>query len=365
MNNLSHQFLCSCFRLDGDAWTQIGSWDWEQLFAEASEEALLPALYSRVRDLGINEFLPQPIADFLCSVESLNAERNDAILAELKLAVRLLHGVGIEPILLKGVAYLATGVYATPAARYLADIDLLIPEKQITQAAQVLMQHEFEVEDNAPFARFRHHHPPLKRPGAVHIELHRTLTMSRADMVLPARDMIQSCITADLDGLSVRVPCPTHMMVHLIMHSQLQHPYNERIWPPIKAMYDLALLQFRFQEEIDWSFIERRFTTAGHHRTLALHLLQVGESLGFRTPLRVQLTAGLRIAWNRRKLLRRSPRLRYLDPAYMFSVTIGRRWRIMAKILQTPGGLRYLSGEFRKADIYQSFFEDMVRGRGH
>ena len=38
-------------------------------------------------------------------------------------------------------------------------------------------------------------------------------------------------------------------MDHLTMHSQLQHPYNERVGPLLKEMYDLVLLQRRFGKE--------------------------------------------------------------------------------------------------------------------
>jgi hypothetical protein len=51
MKDLSHRFLCACFRGDGgEAWTlmQNAGWDWERLFAEASDEAMLPALYGRM-----------------------------------------------------------------------------------------------------------------------------------------------------------------------------------------------------------------------------------------------------------------------------------------------------------------------------
>jgi Uncharacterised nucleotidyltransferase len=367
MKDLSHRFLCASFRGDGgEARTlmQTAGWDWERLFAEASDESMLPALYGRMREIGLNESLPHPVLDFLSSVESLNAERNDAILGEVKLAVRLLNQIGIQPILLKGLAYLATGVYDIPAARYLADVDLLIPEIQINQAAQALMQSGFEADDSDPFARFRHHHPPLMRPGAVHFELHHALTMSQAGALLPAGKMIESSIAVDLDGVQVRVPSPEHMMTHLIMHSQLQHPYNERIWPPVKAMYDLVLLQRRFEDKIDWNRIECTFRAAGHYRTFALHLLRVQDSLGFSPPIHVKLTPGLRAAWHRRQILRRFPVLRYVDPIYMFSIVIGRRLRLLMSILQTPRGLSDLRGELLKTHIYERFFEDMVKGRG-
>jgi hypothetical protein len=302
--------------------------------------------------------------DFLSSVELLNAERNDAILGEVKLAARLLNEIGIQPVFLKGLAYLVMEVYDMPAARYLADVDLLVPELQLDQAVRVLMQNGFEADKGDPFAFFRHHHPPLMRPGSVHFELHYTLTTGKAGRLLPVREMIESSIAVDLEGLKVRVPCPEHMMTHLILHSQLQHPYNERIWPPIKAMYDLVLLQRRFEGEIDWNRIERRFRAAGYYGILALFLLRVQDSLGFPPPFCVQLTAGMRFEWQRRQLLRRFPSLRYADPVYMFSITVKRRLPVLVRILQTPHGLRHLLDELRKTHIYERFFEDLVKGHG-
>jgi hypothetical protein len=370
MKDLSHHFLRSCFHLnDCEAWmktqTQGAGWDWERLFAEASDEAVLPALYGRMHSLGLSDSLPHPVLDFLSSVESLNAERNDSILAEVKVAVRLLNQIGIQPVLLKGVAYLTTGVYDAPAARYLADVDLLISETQIDRAVQILIENGFEAMEGDPFARFRHHHPPLRRPGAVHFELHHTLIMGDTSILLPVSEVIASSTVVDLDGSQVRVPCPEHMMAHLIMHSQLQHSYDERIWPPIKAMYDLVLLQRRFGDEINWNRLAQRFRAAGHYRTFALHLLRIQDSLGFYPPVRLELTARLRVAWWRREILRRFPMLRYLDPVYMFSIVAGRRLRMAAKILQTPRGLSCLCSELLKAHIYRSFLGDMVKGRGH
>jgi hypothetical protein len=364
----SHRFLSSCFHIDGVAartQTQSAGWDWERLFPEASDEAVLPALYSRTRELDLHGSLPPPVLDFLSRVESLNAERNAAIICEVKLAIRLLNEIGIQPILLKGLAYLATGVYDIPGARYLADVDLLITDGQINQAAQVLMQNGFEAQESDPFARFRHHHPPLMRPGAVHFELHHALTTRDTGILLPAREMIESSLTVDLDGVQVKVPSPEHMMTHLIVHSQLQHPYNERIWPPLKAMYDLLLLQRRFGNEINWNRIENRFRAVGHQHTFVLHILRVQDVLGFQPPFRIQLTAGLRLAWRRRQILRLLPRLRYVDPVYMFSIVIGRRLPLLFNILRTPHGLSCLRDELLKTHVYERFFEDMLKGRGH
>ncbi len=342
---------------------QDRGWAWEQVFDLAAREAVLPALSSCNRNLGPSQAWPEPILEFLSGVESLNGERNAAILEEVRFAVQLLNKAGIEPVLLKGIAYLVTSVYAS-AERYLADVDFLIPEVQMEQAERTLLQNGFEADESDPFAHFRHHRPPLKRPGAIAFELHHALTTEVGRGLLPVAEVLASSRAVDLDGASAKVPGPEHMMMHLIIHSQMQHAYNERIWPPLRAMYDLSLLQRRFAREIDWQAIETKFRAAGAYGTLVLHLLQIQEALGVEPPLAIRLTPMLRLAWLRRRALRRFPPLRYFDPVYMFSILVGRRLSMLRKVLKTPHGTRHLREMFLSAPIYARFLEDLVKGRG-
>jgi hypothetical protein len=75
-------FLCACIRGDRAqvrASILHASWNWELLFQTASDEAILPLLYSRFQSLDLPDLLPPEIADFLLAVESANRERNQAI----------------------------------------------------------------------------------------------------------------------------------------------------------------------------------------------------------------------------------------------------------------------------------------------
>ncbi len=153
-------------------------------------------------------------------------------------------------------------------------------------------------------------------------------------------------------------------MAHLIMHSQIQHPYNERIWPPLRAMYDLVLLRRRFDSEIDWKAMQHRFHKAGQSGVLALHLLQVQDSLGAETPYPIRLTGLTYLRRLRRKVLRALPPLRYLDPIYMYSTILVRRLRLLRNALAKPGGLRRIAKEFAEPSFYKRFVTDIIEGVG-
>ena len=360
--------LSTCFSTGSTAHArQTKLWEnfvWEDLIKTAEEQLVLPALQSRLRELGASAQPPRDISDFFSAVEELNLERNDAIFTELAAVASLLNAVGIEPVLLKGAAYCATGVYPNSALRYLWDIDLLIPERQMPTAVATLKQNGFESQESYRLGHFRHHHPPLQRKGAVHFELHHSVGMGICKTLLPASEMIEQSSVHDFRGTKVRIPSPEHMMVHLIMHSQCQHPYHERIWPPLRAMYDLVLLRRRFTGEIDWAAIEGRFHHARQSAVLELHVLQVQESLGAETPFPIRLNWLTRLRWLRRKLLRTLPPLRFLDPIYMYSTLLLRRLRLLRTALEAPGGWRRIARELFAADFYKRFVTDIIQGYG-
>jgi hypothetical protein len=367
MESAAGLFVYSCLREDGEAARLLldsGFEDWDGVLRAATDEAVLPLLHSRILQLELTSRIPSELLEFLSAVENLNQERNNHIFEELKVVVRLLNEAGIEPVLLKGAAYIATGIYAGASTRYLCDIDLLVSEAQLPTAVEILARNGFVPESADPFGPFRHHYPPMRRPGSVYIELHHSLCLGNQGSLLPASQAIARSLPLDLDGGRVRIPCPEDLFTHLVLHSQILHPYNERIWPTARAMYDLVLLSRHYREVIDWKLIQRRFRNAGLFGVLALHLLQVKESLGLEPPFKFKLDGLMKLRWTRRRLLRMRPALRYGDPIYMCSAVLVRRLRVLRNMLGKPHGLAYLVKQLFSSGIYRHFAEDVFEGRG-
>ncbi len=344
-------------------------WSWPDFLAAATAEALLPALHSRFTELNLLDSLPMEVAEFLLAVESGNRERNAAVLEELGHAVALLNQAGIEPVLLKGAAYLTAGVYPDPATRYLCDIDLLLPESQLPDAISALAANGYRAETGSdPFVEFRHHHAPLSRPGRAPIELHYAVSLGKSARILPAGEIAARSRPTQLaggsTGLHVRIPSPEHLTTHLILHSQMHHSYDQRIWPPLRAMADLAALDAHFGPEIDWHSIEWRFHRAGEHGALVLHLMQICSTLGMASPIAPDPAALTRFRWTRRRILRRAPAIRYFDPVYMFSAILPRRILMLRNLLSSRAGWNHLATRILQAHIYQRLFADIVEGRG-
>jgi hypothetical protein len=312
---------------------------------------------------GLDISAPPDVSDFLSAVLLLNRERNQRICRELRLTVGLLNEVGIEPVLLKGAAYLAASVYSDRGARYLIDLDLLVPEAQLNNGFRHLVENGFSYDKADQFGRFRHHHPPLQR-ASVPIELHHRLGFGPCASILSDSEVIENSTPMKLDELRFRVPSPSHLVTHLVMHSQIHHPYNERIWPPLRAMLDLARLQLHYGCSIDWAEVEHRFENAEQGDLLRLHLIDVRETLGVEAPINCAFTPMAHLRRVRRCFLRQFPTLRYCDPIYMFSAVCLRRIRVVRNVLAGRGGLKRLGTQLLASGVYERFFLDILEGRG-
>lgn len=244
----------------------------------------------------------------------------------------------------------------------LMDIDLLVAEEQQEAAIEILVRNGWAADKLDRFSGFRHHSPPLRRPSSVWIEIHHGLGTGVCERVLPAREAIEMSGAAELDGLHVRVPAPQDLLAHLIMHSQIQHMHDQRIWPPVRAMADLLFLDRRFGPDLRWDSVADRFRAAGRYGVFALHLLQVRDCLGLALPPRVRLNPFLRLCRYHRKTLQRHPKLRYFDPFYMLPMALAHRLRRLCKILATRNGARYMLSQILAPENYARLCGDLVKG---
>jgi hypothetical protein len=363
-------FLAACFNGSADKLPRFpAAANWEGLIRAGAAEFLLPALHHRLSEVGIEP--PAEVADFLARVEDLNGKRNAQVLREARAVTALLNGIGIEPVALKGAAFLIEGVYARPGCRYLCDLDLLVPASQLEAAAKALEGDGYQQDRRDAMARFRHHHPQLQRPrtedgsGSAPLELHHSLGHGVSKRLLSSEDLLRDSSVREWSGVRIRVPSPEHLATHLILHSQLHHCYSERIWPPLRAMYDLSMLDRHFGSRLDWQKVRERFRACRREPTLLLHLLQVEETLGRagRTrslPFAFELGAIGRARWARRRALHRLPALRFADPVYVVSSTLGRRLRFLTSIASVPGAWKHVARMLVRPGFYRRVLAEIA-----
>jgi hypothetical protein len=248
----------------------------------------------------------------------------------------------------------------------LCDLDLLVTHSQLAAAAEVLERDGYLQDGRDALGRFRHHYPQLQRPrsadgsGSAPVELHHALGHGVSRKLLSGEDMVRGSSVKEWNGVRIRVPSPEHLLIHLISHSQVHHSYSERIWPPLRAMYDLALLDRCLARCLDWEQVRRRFEVSGQESALLLHLLHVREALGMPLPFAFDLGPLGQVRWARRRALNRWPILRLADPLYLASATLSRRIQFLASILSVPGGWKFAARTLYRSDFYRRLLAEIV-----
>jgi hypothetical protein len=336
------------------------SWKWESLIQVASAELVLPALLERMQELGLASELPAEIADFFLSLRELSLQRNRQLLDETVRIGRILNDIGIEPLVLKGVAYLMSGVFRDFSTRFISDIDILLSPSMLMPAVDALKKDGY-----VPWeGNFGHHYFPLRRRGGAWVELHHSLGGGTSRSIIPSEEVLKNSLCLDFAGVKIRVPCPQHLVLHHIVHAQIHHGHSEGIWPSLRTVYDLVSLQHRFKDSFDWPSIENRFRVNRRRGALAMHLLLAEERLGAKYPIQIRMTPGTALRWSHIKVLRKYPRLRWIDPLYLLGRLIIPRGRMLGNLLRISAGRSYLLRNPFRAIFYVSHFSGVVRPFG-
>lgn len=355
-----YRFLLLC--LSGRASSLPGDphWRWERFIETASDESLVTAIYSLLQNSGLLSRIPADISEFFFAARELNRIRNAQIRERVRVAASALNQVGIEPLLLKGFAYLLHYVYPDSADRFLVDIDMLVAKSELPRALSVMRRLGYCSDQADPVDRATNHtYAVLSRSDSMTIDLHQTLGLGASSWVLPPEEVLARCIPVQVDGARLRLPSPEDLVIHHILHSQVHELYRDRVWTPLRSLHDLALLQQRFAPAIDWTRIAHRFRTRRLYGTLALYLLQAETSLGFKRPLPLRIGPVLKLRWWHRQLLRKTPQVRFIDPFWFYSAGIVPRTRRLHDILHQPGGVRYLCRKLFSVDFFSRLKADL------
>ncbi len=203
---------------------------WEEVVAFASEALLTPVLGHTLSEKGFFDSIEADLVHYFRAVLVLNRERNERLLRQVAAVAGELNRIGVEPVLLKGLANLVTGVYPHPGTRVIRDIDLLVPEERLMDCADALLHAGYQPLEARPpgvpaISWFNCHYPALKHPahGAT-VELHRQILPGHLPDLLPAAEILAAAYPAPVAEESVvHVPSLEHRAIHLVAHAQLKH----------------------------------------------------------------------------------------------------------------------------------------------
>ncbi len=239
--------------------------DWARLLYIANLHYAAPLLHDAVKGRGLLARLPREIRDYLVVIRHANAERNDDIRHQVAEFVPALNAVGIEPILLKGSAFLFDDP-AYGASRMMVDIDYLVPPGTEDTAWDVMADLGYRATDDDDYSR-AHQMNAIFREGTVApIEIHRTPGPQRT--LLTVEEAYADSIVVDTGGGRCRVMSPDHRALHALFHGQVQDFHYWFARPQLRTLLDLRRFIEGDGPGIDWPMIMGRFDDEGYGRVV-------------------------------------------------------------------------------------------------
>ena len=250
---------------------------WPELLAFANSELLAPTLWVRLHEKGLTNELPPGVAATLRRSHAINFARNLRIRSELLEAIEGLNAAGIEPVVLKGAVDLMVPRYADSGARILRDIDLFVPEEQVTLAVAVLEgigYREAPIEET----KFVTYYADLTREGnLVGIDLQFFISSQR-DLLTP-EEAIAGSERHQIDGCHFRILSPDHQIAHNLLHSEVQDRGGDvgLIW--LRQLLDLVALWRLYGDSVDWAGTQARFAAGRLPHLVSKRLLMAQRLL--------------------------------------------------------------------------------------
>lgn len=222
--------------------------DWQAVACRAIDERLGPLVYSELRCL---EGVDEEAVALLEREHAHVAAANLVARRELEEIVEALGQVGIDALVLKGVALLAD-TYGSLASRPMRDLDVLIPPSRVEEALAVLVARGYKIVPAlwglGLIVEVSHEaqlHPAM--PGKqMSIDLHWVLLGGDEFRSSKFMEWVwQRSRRLDDDG-PLRGLSREAELLHHVGHLHLGHPGETRL------LYDLAELVVRHCRQIDW-----------------------------------------------------------------------------------------------------------------
>lgn len=236
------QVLNAIFAPDEVARTAFSAWrsglDLEGHF-NSEVFRLLPSLYLRVCDLGIEDNLMPRLKGLYRHAWV----RNTQLFHDTGTALAALAQSGIPTLVLKGAA-LALGSYSKPAARPMGDLDVAVPKERREEAIRIL-QAEGWTSRHINLDPRSVHAMPFHNARGNEFDLHWHILKETSGKPSEAR-FWETSRPLDFNGVSTRMIDPALSLVHVLLHGLRANPE-----PPVRWVADTLTL-IRSTPDLNW-----------------------------------------------------------------------------------------------------------------
>jgi hypothetical protein len=281
---------------------------WERVIEITSEYWMTLALYRELGEKRLLDLLPGDLLEYFNCIHEWNSARNREILEHASELTGLLNQIGVEPLLLKGVSHLASGLYPDLAVRFMSDIDILVPGDRALECWRLLVSSGYRTFAGRADARVECM-PHMDWPGLVRkgrtgeLEMHRPEEWNH---MLGSSSLYVDAETVALGGGKARILSATSRMIFTIAHSFVQHQVRHEAGL-LRDLYDVTLLLRLKNSEIAWHQVIDAFDRAGQMEALRTACMMWRRLFSQSPPCAIDPSPWASIYWQRFLLKIRKP----------------------------------------------------------
>lgn len=206
--------------------------DMDLILRQAGQARLLGVLARKMTAGSYDGDLQERVRERLLGARLLHKVYERALRWETEQLRMTLAGVGLNPVLLKGAAYIA-GDLKIAQGRVSADVDILLPEQHLTEAERALraagwLGGRLSEYDDRYYREWSHELPPLRhRVRGVECDIHHNIMPRTARLKPDARKLIQAALPVGRGDL--RVLCAEDMVLHNVVHHFWQGEFDNSL----------------------------------------------------------------------------------------------------------------------------------------
>ena len=255
--------------------------DWDYILERSSYHGILPLIDRQFQSIDSASIPPAIIATIHSNFNN-NFHYNLRLTVELLKLSRLFEQRSIPMLSFKG-AVLAQAAYGNLGLRQFVDIDILVPEADVTRASEVLVAQGYQPQFNLT-AKQQLLHTKIHseqwfwhQEKQVCIDLHWSVLRKHYTFTPTEKILWSQLDRVNFTEQSVATLSPEHLLLFLCAHGS-KHNWSRLAW-----ICDLAEL-LRVNRSIDWEYIHSLTGQFGTQRMLYLGLYLAHKLLGTELP---------------------------------------------------------------------------------
>ncbi len=259
--------------------------EWDRTLRLYRRNKLLPALAVVVESAGASEGLPAKVQEHLLAARLEADQHARAIHWEANRIRRALRGLRVDPVLLKGAAYVLGGL-PPGRGRLVQDLDIMVPRDTLPEVERAVLGAGWEWASDDPYDQryyraWMHELPPLRH--AVRdtlLDVHHTILPETGRLRPDARKLFAEARPIGEPGFRILAP------VDMVLHSAAHMFADETLGGALRDLVDLdALLRhFAATEPGFWDRVVPRARELGLARPLFYALRCCDRVLGSEIP---------------------------------------------------------------------------------